>query len=244
MAWRPLPAVWPLAPRPPYTLWQLPSQVLYQSRPWLQKGRSRHGASQWAPWRSSRLGRPSLHPLTHARRHPHLFRSRREEDKGYACWGQRKQRSCSSASARGHRTEGRPDDPWTLVEKYGQCSQHACLNTDAQSHRTKDPERCLQEAKGGRSGCTWRHASSSAGTYPPLPPWWMDCWEWRRWQPWRVFPVAWTPSGINTTQRCVDTSRVGLWSFLCAPPTAAYEDSGCRRTRSVCSGHSGRMAQG
>ena len=28
----------------------------------------------------------------------------------------------------------------------------------------------------------------------------------------------------------------------CAPPTAVYGDSGCRRTGSVCSGHSGRMA--
>ena len=57
------------------------------------------------------------------------------------------------------------------------------VNTDAKSHMTKDPDKCLQEAKGGRSGCTWRHASSSPGTSPPLSPRWMDCWGWRRRQP-------------------------------------------------------------
>ena len=30
----------------------------------------------------------------------------------------------------------------------------------------------------------------------------------------------------------------------CAPPTAEYGDPGCRRTGSVCSSHSGKMAQG
>ena len=54
----------------------------------------------------------------------------------------------------------------------------------------------------------------------------------------------WPPIEINPTQRCVDTSRLGLQSLLCAPPTTAYGDPGCHRTGSVCSVHSGRMGQG
>ena len=39
-------------------------------------------------------------------------------------------------------------------------------------------------------------------------------------------------------------SRVGLRSICCAPHTAEYRDTGCRRTISVCSSPSGNMAQG
>ena len=98
--------------------------------------------------------------------------------------------------------------------------------------------------KGGGNRCTWRHASSSSGTSTPLSPLWMDCWGWRRQQPWRGYPVDWPSSGSNHTKRRVDTSRVGLRPLWCATPTAAYGDPGCQRTGSVCSGHSGRTAQG
>ena len=57
------------------------------------------------------------------------------------------------------------------------------VNTDTPTHRTKDPERCLHAAERGKIGCTWRLASSSAGTSTPLLPWWMECWGWRRRQP-------------------------------------------------------------
>ena len=57
------------------------------------------------------------------------------------------------------------------------------VNIEAPTHRTKDPVKCLHEAEREKNGCTWRLASSSAGTYPPLSPRWMDCWEWRRLQP-------------------------------------------------------------
>ena len=49
--------------------------------------------------------------------------------------------------------------------------------------------------KGGRSVCNWRHASISAGTSPYLSPRWMNCWGWRRRQPWRV---KWKQPYLNT----------------------------------------------
>ena len=103
----------------------LPDTQYFQNNPWLKKGRPCHGVSQWAPWQGIILGRQSFHPLTRARRPPYLFRSRREEDKGYACRGQRKQRPCSSAADGGHGTEAQPADPWPLEARERQCSRHA-----------------------------------------------------------------------------------------------------------------------
>ena len=44
----------------------------------------------------------------------------------------------------------------------------------------KHQRKACMRRKGGRSECTWRHASSSAGTSTPLLVQWMYCWVWRQ----------------------------------------------------------------
>ena len=118
------------------------------------------------------------------------------------------------------------------------------VNTDAKSYRTKDPERCLQEAERGKKRMNLE-----------------ACLQQRR----HFSPFVVLVGGILGVEATATLKRLASrlatkWKqpyskmcghvnsriaiLCCAPHTAAYGDPGCRRTGSVCSGHSGRMAQG
>ena len=109
----PLPVIWPKSPRLPQIMLRLQHHLLRMPCPWLQEGRPRHIASQWALWWGCRPGRQSLYTNSRAQWPPHIFRLGLEEDKGKP--GQVQNHTINTA-AKCHGTEGRPTDPWPLTE--------------------------------------------------------------------------------------------------------------------------------
>ena len=85
-------------------------------------GRPCHGVSQRAPWQGCGPSWKTLHTYSCTRRPPPLHRLGCEEAKVKSVYVQSQ---IIKSTARGHGTEGRPTDLWTLAWWEWQCSIHA-----------------------------------------------------------------------------------------------------------------------
>ena len=117
-------------------------------------------------------------------------------------------------------------------------------HTDAKYHMAKTPEKCYRGRKGERSGCTWRHASSSVVISPPLSPQRMDWWGWRRRQILKRLAIFLPTKWKQTYSTTCGYVKIRIAINLVRANHRCIQGFGCRRTGSVYSGPSGKMAQG
>ena len=144
MARYPLPAIYPIPPRPTQNMWRLQQHFLNLTFPWLQKGRPNHGASYWYPWRGHGSFQKNFYAHAHARQPPHIHRSCSTKAKGSAI---RVKTLPIITDARFHGTEVQPSDTWPLTKRDRRCSRHTCREHWRKILRGEVPSRCIKVQK-------------------------------------------------------------------------------------------------
>ena len=118
------------------------------------------------------------------------------------------------------------------------------MKTDILTHRTKDPEKCLHEAERGGNKMYLQACLQQRRYFSPFVASVDGLMGVEATATLKRLSSRLATKWKQSYSRRVDTSRVGLQSLWCAPPTAAYKDPWCQRTGSMFSGPSGRTERG